>query len=83
MLLSWTPLTEFNDYDNTLEGFISPEILVNCDSNLTQTQMLTLKLSPNRTLTQTVTYTLILTPKKVRMNVLIFVLFSLTWKFSK
>ena len=37
------------------EGFISPEIFVyffiNSDSSLTQTQMLTLKLSPNRTLT--------------------------------
>ena len=33
---------------------------INSDSNLTQTQMLTLKLSPNRTLTQTI----ILNPKK-------------------
>ena len=42
-----------------VEGFISPEILIyffsNSDSNLTQTQMLTLKLFPNRTLTQTLT----------------------------
>ena len=41
------------------ESFISPEIFIyffiNFDSNLTQTQMLTLKLSPNRTLTQTLT----------------------------
>ena len=40
-----------------LEGFISPEIFIyffiNYDSNLTQTQMLILKLFPNRTLTQT------------------------------
>ena len=45
-----------------MEGFISLEIFVylfiNSDSNLTQTQMLTLKLSPNRTLTQTLTQTL-------------------------
>ena len=55
-------------YDNLRkmdkEGFISSVIFtyffINSDSNLTQTQMLTLKLSPNRTLTQT----LILTPKK-------------------
>ena len=49
-----------------LEGFISPEIFIyffiSSDSNLTQTQMLTLKLSPNRT--QTLNQTLILTPKK-------------------
>ena len=41
------------------EGFISPKIFIyffiNSDSNLTQTQMLTLKLFPNRTLTQTLT----------------------------
>ena len=55
-------------YDNSRKmgkkGFISLEIFmyffINSDSSLTQTQMLTLKLSPNRTLTQT----LILTPKK-------------------
>ena len=50
-----------------MEGFISPEIFiyffVNSDTSLTQTQMLTLKLFPNRTLTQTLTQTLILTPK--------------------
>ena len=49
-------------YDSIMEGFISLEIFVylfiNSDSNLTQTQMLTLKLSPNRTLTQTLTQTL-------------------------
>ena len=43
-----------------MEGFISPEIFIwffiNSDSNLTQTQMLTLKLFPNQTL--------ILNPKK-------------------
>ena len=48
----------------SLEGFISPEIFnyffINSDSNLTQTHVLTLKLSPNQTLTQT----LILTFKK-------------------
>ena len=47
------------NFNNYLEGFISPEIFiyffVNSDSNLTQTQMLTLKLFPNRTLTQTLT----------------------------
>ena len=41
------------------EGFISPEIFIyffiNSDLNLTQTQMLTLKLFLNRTLTQTLT----------------------------
>ena len=41
------------------EGFISPEIFIwffiNSDSNLTQAQMFTLKLFPNRTLTQTLT----------------------------
>ena len=41
------------------EDFISPEIFIqffiNSNSNLTQTQMLTLKLFPNRTLTQTPT----------------------------
>ena len=41
------------------EGFISLEIFIyffiNSDSNLTQTQMLTLKLFPNLTLTQTLT----------------------------
>ena len=41
------------------EGFISPEIFiyffVKFDSNLTQTQMFTLKLFPNRTLTQSQT----------------------------
>ena len=50
-------------YDNSRKmgkkGFISPEIFIhfciNSDSNLTQTQMLTPKLSPNRTLTQTPT----------------------------
>ena len=48
-------------YDNTIyqEGVISPKIFIyffiNFDSNLTQTQMLTLKLFPNRTLTQTLT----------------------------
>ena len=51
-----------------MEGFISLKIFIyffsNSDSNLTQTQMPTLKLSPNRTLTQTPTYTLSLTPKK-------------------
>ena len=39
------------------EGFISPEIFIYffiiSDSNLTQTQMLTLELSPNLTLIQT------------------------------
>ena len=69
------------------EGFISPEIFIyffiNSDSNLTQTQMLTLKLSPKRTLTQTLTYTLILIPKKAnekaRMNIFHFrfILFNL------
>ena len=48
------------------EDFISLEIFINFFSNsylnLTQTQMLSLKLSPNRTLT--LTQTLILTPKK-------------------
>ena len=42
-----------------MEGFISPEIFIyffiNSDSNLTQTQKRTLKLSPNRNLTQTLT----------------------------
>ena len=46
-------------YDNLRkmgkEGSISPNIFIyffiNSDSNLTQTQMLTLKLFPNRTLT--------------------------------
>ena len=51
-----------------MEGFISAEIfiyfLIDSDSNLTQTQMLTLKLSPNGTLIQTLSWTLILTPKK-------------------
>ena len=50
-------------YDNSRkmgkEGFISLEIFIyffiNSDSNLTQTQMLTLKLFPNLTLTQTLT----------------------------
>ena len=47
-------------YDNSRKmgkkGFISPKIFIyffiNSDSNLTLTQMLTLKLSPNRTLNQ-------------------------------
>ena len=43
--------------EKKMEGFISPEIFIyffiNSDSTLTQTQMLTLKLFPNRTLTQT------------------------------
>ena len=43
------------------EGFISPEIciyyFINSDLNLTQTQKLTLKLSPNRVLKQTLTLT--------------------------
>ena len=34
----------------------------NSDSNLTQTQILTLKLSPNRSLTQSLNQTLILIP---------------------
>ena len=41
-----------------LEGFISPKIFiffVYSDSNVTQTQMLTIKLSPNRTLIQILT----------------------------
>ena len=38
-------------YHQSMEGFISLKILINSDSNLTQTQMLTLKLSPNRTQT--------------------------------
>ena len=50
-------------YDNSRkmgeEGFILPEIFIyffiNSDSNLTQTQMLTLKLSPNQTLSQNLT----------------------------
>ena len=50
------------------EGFISPEIFIYffiiSYSNLTQTQIITPKLFPNRTLTQTLTLTLILTPKK-------------------
>ena len=58
-------------YDNlrkmSKEGFISQEIFIyffiNSDSILTQTQMLTLKLSPNRILTQSLTKILILTPK--------------------
>ena len=72
-------------YDNSRKmgekGFISPEIFINfsinSDSNLTQTPMLTLKLSSNRTLT------LILTPKKTnkkaRMNIshFSFILFNL------
>ena len=72
-------------YDNSRkmgeEGFILPEIFINfsinSDSNLTQTPMLTLKLSSNRTLT------LILTPKKAnkkaRMNIshFSFILFNL------
>ena len=41
------------------EGFISPEnfiyFFINSDSNLTQTQILALKLFPSRTLTQTLT----------------------------
>ena len=60
-------------YDNSRkmgnESFISLEIFIhffiNSDSNLTQTQILTLKLYPNQTLTQTlITPPLILTPKK-------------------
>ena len=55
-------------YDNSRKmgkkSFFSSEIFIyifiNSESNLTQTQMLTLQLSPNQTLTQT----LILTPKK-------------------
>ena len=47
------------DIDFLLESPISPKIFIyffiNCDSNLTQIQMLTLKLFPNRTLTQTLT----------------------------
>ena len=39
--------------NTTMEIFI--EFYINSDSNLTQTQMLTLKLFPNRTLTQTLT----------------------------
>ena len=42
-----------------MEDFISPEIFIyffiNSDSNITQTQMLSLKLFPNRTLAQTLT----------------------------
>ena len=65
------------------EGFISPEIFIyfsfNSDSNLTQTQMLTLKLSPNRTLTQTLILTLKNQMKNVRMNIshFCFILFNL------
>ena len=44
---------------NLLEGLISLEIFIyffiSSDSNLTQTQILNLKLFPNRTLTQTLT----------------------------
>ena len=53
------------------KGFISPEILIsfsiNSDSNLTRTQMLTLKLSPNRT--QALTFTPKKQIKKARMNI--------------
>ena len=51
-----------------LESFISPEIsisfLINSDSNLTQTQTLNLKLTPNSIQTQT----LLLTLKKANKN---------------
>ena len=53
------------------KGFISPEILIsfsiNSHSNLTRTQMLTLKLSPNRT--QALTFTPKKQIKKARMNI--------------
>ena len=74
-------------YDNSRkmgeEGFILPEIFIyfsiNSDSNLTRTQMLTLKLSPNRTLTQTLILTLKKQMKKARMNIshFCFILFNL------
>ena len=54
-----TSSTTFDYSKQTLEGFISPEIFIYffiySDANATQTQMLTLKLFPNRTLTQTLT----------------------------
>ena len=72
-----------NSFKMGKEGFISPEIFIyfsiNSDSNLTQTQMLTLKLSPNRTLTQTLILTLKKQIKKARMNIshFCFILFNL------
>ena len=52
-------LMNWRSPEKNLEGFISPEIFIyffiNSDSNITQTQTLSLKLFPNRTLTQTLT----------------------------
>ena len=73
------------DYSRKMgeEGFVSPEIFIyfsiNSHSNLTRTQMLTLKLSPNRTLTQPLILTLKKQMKKARMNIshFCFILFNL------
>ena len=64
LTLAFKKMLQNNSRKIRKEGFISLKIFINffsnSDLNLTQTQMLTLKLSPNRTLT--LTQTLILTP---------------------
>ena len=58
-MLAFKKMLYENSRKMSKEGFISREIFIlffiNSDSNVTQTQVLTLKLSLNRTLTQTLT----------------------------